>query len=372
MVLDNILMVDPLEGEFTGSLEIEDGKISKISKKERTWSYIVIPGFFDPHVHGSYGVDTMDLSKKSLEKMEEFFYSQGVTSFLPTTVSCSFETMLKALDVIKEYLDEKNVTSIFGAHLEGPYISHEKMGAQNPKYIREPNVINEIKTISEKSVLKLITMAPELEGFSESAKILISKKIVISMGHSNAKFEHVKMAYDMGVRRITHFPNALRSLHHREIGITGAGFYFDDIVLEIICDGVHLSPRMVELMYKIKGADNIILITDAISAAGLKDGVYELGGLKVFVENNVARLSNGSLAGSTLTFINAVKNFQKFTKASLKELVRVSSYNAIQDLSIDNLGRIKEGFIADLVVLDKDLNLMSTIKEGKIVYRKKP
>ena len=369
MILDSILMVDPLEGEFTGSLEIEDGKISRVSKKKRSWSFIVIPGFFDPHVHGSFGADTMDLSKKSLEKMEEFFYAQGVTSFLPTTVSCSLEDMLKALDVVEEYMNGRDVTSVLGVHLEGPYISPEKVGAQNPEYVRKPSE-KEINALLERDVLRLITMAPEIEGFSEYSKTLMNKGVVISMGHSNAKFEHVKKAYDMGVKRITHFPNALRPLHHREIGITGAGLYFDDIVLELICDGVHLSPQMVKLVYKTKGADRIILITDAISAAGLKDGVYELGGLRVFVENGVARLSNGSLAGSTLTFINAVRNFRKFTGASLKELTRVSSYNAILNLSIENLGRIKEGYIADLVVLDRDLNLIATVKRGEVVYGK--
>jgi len=362
-------MIDPLEGEFTGSLEIEDGKISKISRKERTWFLMVMPGFFDSHVHGSFGADTMDLSKKSLEKMEEFFYAQGVTSFLPTTVSCPLKDMLKALDTVEEYMSERNVTSVLGVHLEGPYISPEKAGAQNPEYIREPNE-EEVKIISKKGRLKLITMAPEIEGFSECAKELMNRGVVISMGHSNAKFEDVKKAYDIGIKRITHFPNALRPLHHREIGITGAGLYFDDITLELICDGVHLSPQMVELVYKTKGANRIILITDAISAAGLKDGVYELGGLKVFVENGIARLSNGSLAGSTLTFINAVKNFRKFTKASLKELACVSSYNTISNLSIENLGRIKEGYIADLVVLDKDLNLIATVKRGEVVYGK--
>ncbi len=179
------------------------------------------------------------------------------------------------------------------------------------------------------------------------------------MGHSNANFETAKRAYESGFKRITHFPNALSPLHHREMGMVGAGLYLD-FSLELICDGIHLSADFVRLVYKMKGAEKIILVTDSISATGLKDGKYKLGTLDVFIEDGIAKLSDGTLAGSTLTYSKALKNFQKFTGCSLKELARVSSYNSAVELRL-NVGRIENNYEAKFVLLDKELNIVKTI-----------
>ena len=363
MKLEKVLIVDPINGEFTGDIETRDKKISKVIKKDydsRDVNTIVMPGFVDPHTHAQKAIDTMHATNEEFKSWAKNNFSYGVTTFLPTTVSASKEQILKVLDNI-----EDADFSIEGVHLEGPYINKEKKGAQNPQYIRDPS-LEELKEIINDKV-RLITMAPEVNGFIEASNYLKEKNIVISLGHTSANFDIFKKAFESGVTRITHFSNALTPLHHRNIGGTGSGFYFD-FNIEMICDGIHLSPEFVMLVYKIKGADKIILITDSMAAAGLQDGEYELGGLTVTVKNNQATLSDGTIAGSTLLFNEGVKNFKRFTNCTLQELAKVSSYNALQDLHIYDRGRIEVGYYANLVILDKDLNVKETIFEGEKVF----
>ena len=206
-------------------------------------------------------------------------------------------------------------------------------------------------------------MAPEVVDEGIVSK-LEERGVRISLGHSNATYAETLKAFEEGARRITHFPNALRPLHHRELGIFGAALMMDFYV-EIISDGIHTSLDFVDLVYRIKGCDRMILVTDSISATGLEDGEYELGGLNVFVKGGIARLEDGTLAGSTLTFSRAVRNFKSFTKASLQCLSKVSSHNAAVHLGLEGKGRIKEGFDADLVVLDWDLNVLEVYKSGE-------
>jgi len=361
--LEKVLIVDPVKGEYPGDIEIKDKKIYEVIKKDYDYKdldTIVMPGFVDPHTHAQKGIDTMHATKEEFKSWARNNFSYGVTTFLPTTVSASKEQILKVL----ENIEEVN-SSIEGIHLEGPYINKEKKGAQNPQYIRDPS-LKELKEIINDKV-KLITMSPEVNGFIETIKYLKEKGIVISLGHTSANFDTFKKAFESGVKRITHFSNALTPLHHRNIGGTGSGFYFD-FNIEMICDGIHLSPEFVMLIYKIKGADKIILITDSMAAAGLEDGEYELGGLTVTVKNSKATLNDSTIAGSTLLFNEGVKNFKRFTNCTLQELAKVSSYNALQDLHIYDKGRIEEGYYANLVILDKELNVKETIFEGEKVF----
>ncbi len=347
MILEDVLIVDPIDGEYVGVIEF-DKYIENLVRKESktTFKYILMPGFIDPHIHGIKGIDTMTMTKSDYKKFREYEALEGVCYFLPTTVTTELENL-------------KNVLTVDGAnyHIEGPFISILKKGAHDEKFIVEPN-IDFLKSINL-SKIKLITMAPELNKFFETATFLQNNGIVVSIGHSNANFVTAKRAYESGFKRITHFPNALSPLHHREIGMVGAGFYLD-FSIELICDGIHLSADFVRLVYKIKGAEKIILVTDSISATGLKDGKYKLGTLDVFIEDGIAKLSDGTLAGSTLTFSKALKNFQKFTGCSLKELARVSSYNSAVELRL-NVGRIEKNYEAKFVLLDKELNVVKTI-----------
>ena len=356
MKIEGVLIVDPVDGEYVGDVHIENGKIVDIELSDKKTHFILMPGFIDIHTHGAVGVDFLE--SKDWEKVGEFFYSQGVTTFFPTSVSTSLEKML-------EFLDTAGEKGMY-AHLEGPYISIEKKGAQNPEYIREAT-LEEIEKLLEYKSLKTITLAPEvndpkvIEEFERNG-------VRVSLGHSNARYSETMEAHRAGARRITHFPNALRSLHHREIGISGAGL-LEDFYLELITDGIHVSKEMIKLLHKVKGCDRIILITDSISATGLEDGEYELGGLRVFVKDGTARLEDGTLAGSTLTFSRGLRNFREFTGCSLKCLSKISSYNAAVHMELNGKGRISKGFDADFVVLDMDLNIVEVYRNGRKFFQ---
>jgi N-acetylglucosamine-6-phosphate deacetylase len=365
--IKNVLVVDPLKGEFVGDVLWEEETIKKVTPKNSSiFEKILMPGFIDPHTHGCAGIDTMSIDDEKLERWEHFLYSQGVTSFMPTTVSAKEEEMIRVSNMIEEYIYKKPKTSVVGIHYEGPYININKKGAQNPDAVREASPREMEEILSPR--VKLITMAPEINGFYDVLPILKENGTIVSAGHSDASFEDMKRAFLNGVNRITHFPNAIRGLHHRELGGLGAGLYFD-FTLEMIVDGLHLSPEFVNLIYHLKGAQKLSLITDSISAAALEDGEYELGGLKVNVVEGKATLQDGTLAGSTLLFNNAVKNFKNFTNCSLKELAMVSSYNSAVNLHLEKVGRIEEGYKANFALLDRELNVVETYLQGEKVYQ---
>ena len=351
LIFENVLLVNPTEKEFVCDIEIENGTIINIKKKDASWKYILFPGFVDTHTHGYMGIDCMSASSKDFENWASLLEKEGVTYLFPTTVSASKISIEK---VLEEFNKAKH-PSLSGIHLEGPFVNKEKAGAQNKEFITS---FSQEKLPKNLDNVKIITAAPEIEGFEKLYSISSSKKIKISIGHSDAKFSDYSFWYRKGINRITHLPNALRPLHHREVGAVGAavllGFY-----VELIVDGIHLSPEFVKFVYKTIGPSRIILITDSISATGLGDGKYDLYGLEVYVKNNVARLSNGSLAGSTLTFSNAVKNFAKITGCSLHELSLVTSYNALKNLG--NEIKIQPGERTKFVLVDQDLNIIKTI-----------
>ncbi|HAA85161.1 MAG TPA: N-acetylglucosamine-6-phosphate deacetylase [Kosmotogaceae bacterium] len=366
MILKNVLTVDPINGERVATIEIDSGRIVSLKESfDVTSDQIVMPGFFDPHTHAAIGIDTMSLNEHKLREWEHFLYSQGVTSFLPTTVSADHEAIVSAGSFLEQYIEQHETTSVKGVHYEGPFINPSRKGAQNPSFIREASV-EEIGSLPLKSC-RLITMAPELPGFKQAIRFLAKKDVVISAGHTDATYEEMKEAYSLGCKRMTHFPNGMRGLHHREIGCVGAGIALP-MSLELIVDGIHSAPDFVKLVYSLKGPEKIILITDSMSAAGLDDGSYDLGGLDVEVRRGRATLRDGTLAGSTLLFSAAVRNFREFTDCTLIELSRVSSYNALSEVGIPDRGRVMEGFVADLVVMNKELEVLKTIMSGRVVY----
>lgn len=366
MELKSVLVVDPVDGEYTANVKISGTKIESVDRAHGNPRAIMMPGFVDTHSHGAAGVNSMKMDHAGLEKWEEFLYPHGVTFLLPSTVSALKKDMLRVADLVSSYMEEKARTSIRGVHYEGPYINVKKKGAQNPETIR-PATLKELREVLTDDVI-LVTMAPEIDGFFEALAEMKMQDVVVSIGHTDATFAQVNKAFEAGCDRMTHFPNGMNTLHHREVGCVGAGLMLP-FKLEMIVDGFHTSPEFVKLVYVIRGADNIILVTDSIDATGLEDGIYDLGGLKVTVNEGKATLDDGTIAGSTLVFDQAVRNFRKWTGCSLVELARVSSYNALTNLGIRNRGRIKEGYIADLVVMNSELNVVETILAGKTVYK---
>lgn len=337
--------------------------------------YVVVPGFIDEHVHGAAGSDAMDGTMEDLGKIANALASEGTTAFLATTMTQSPENITKALKAVKAYreLSPESGAEILGVHLEGPFISKDFVGAQPIEYVAKPSV-EVFKKYQDASgdCVRIVTLAPEVEGSTELIKYLVSQNIVASIGHTNATYVDVKKAVEVGATNLTHTYNAMKPLHHREVGTVGSGLLFDELNCECICDGIHVSGPAIQLLHKNKPADKMTLITDAMRAKHMPDGVSELGGQVVIVKNGEARLENGTLAGSVLKMNNAVKNVMKFLNLPLEEVVKLASQNPAKNLGVfDQMGSIKEGKRADFVILDKDLNVVQTVRNGKVIYTNK-
>lgn len=337
--------------------------------------YVVVPGFIDEHIHGAAGSDAMDGTMEDLGKIANALASEGTTAFLATTMTQSPENITKALKAVKAYreLSPESGAEILGVHLEGPFISKDFVGAQPIEYVAKPSV-EVFKKYQDASgdCVRIVTLAPEVEGSTELIKYLVSQNIVASIGHTNATYVDVKKAVEAGATNLTHTYNAMKPLHHREVGTVGSGLLFDELNCECICDGIHVSGPAIQLLHKNKPADKMTLITDAMRAKHMPDGVSELGGQVVIVKNGEARLENGTLAGSVLKMNNAVKNVMKFLNLPLEEVVKLASQNPAKNLGVfDQMGSIKEGKRADFVILDKDLNVVQTVRNGKVIYTNK-
>ena len=336
--------------------------------------YVVVPGFIDEHVHGAAGSDAMDGTMEDLGKIANALASEGTTAFLATTMTQSPENITKALKAVKAYreLSPESGAEILGVHLEGPFISKDFVGAQPIEYLAKPSV-EVFKKYQDASgdCVRIVTLAPEVEGSTELIKYLVSQNIVASIGHTNATYVDVKKAVEVGATNLTHTYNAMKPLHHREVGTVGSGFLFDELNCECICDGIHVSGPAIQLLHKNKPADKMTLITDAMRAKHMPDGDYELGGQPVIVKNNEARLHDGTLAGSVLKMNLAVKNVMKFLDLPLEEVVKYATINPARNLHVDDvMGSIRVGKRANLVVVDQDMNVHMTIRDGKVVYRK--
>lgn len=368
------------EGKIKGNLIIEDGLIKTLGNDttddlvELNEDLVVIPGFIDEHIHGAAGSDAMDGTIEDLKKIACALASEGTTGFLATTMTQSPENITKALRAVKEYR-ESNIpdgAEILGVHLEGPFIAKEHVGAQPLEYVAEPKV-ETFKKYEEASGnnIRIVTLAPEVPGALDLIKYLKSRNVVASVGHTGSKYEDVRKAIKAGASNATHTYNAMKGIHHREVGTVGATFLFDELNAEIICDGIHVSAPAIKLLYKNKPHDKFTLITDAMRAKHMPDGDYELGGQPVIVKNNEARLHDGTLAGSVLKMNLAVKNVMKFLDLPLEEVVKYATINPARNLHVDDvMGSIKVGKRANLVVVDQDMNVHMTIRDGKVVYRK--
>jgi len=333
--------------------------------------YIVVPGFIDKHIHGANNSDAMYPTFEHILNISKSIAREGTTSYLPTTMTQSKENIVAALKNIKSY-KEKNVqdgAEVLGVHLEGPFISKKYKGSQPEEYIL-PCDVDLFKEFQEASGdnIRHVTFAYEEDG-KEFTEYLVSQNIVASIGHSNAKATEVFEAASKGVSSATHLYNAMAGLHHREAGTLGGALLSDKISVEIIADLVHVSKEAISLVYKIKGKDHISLITDAIEAKHLPDGEYKLGGQKVNVKGNEARLESGVLAGSTLSMNQAIKNFIEVTGVSMTDAIDMATINPARVLKIENQkGSLKEGKDADFTVIDKDFNVYLTVRGGKVIY----
>jgi len=331
---------------------------------------IVSPGFIDIHVHGGAGYDTMDATPRALEAMGVFFATHGVTSFLPTTVTAGSKATLAAIRAVADY--EQSVShgaQALGIHLEGPYISAAKPGAQNPHYVRPPRP-EEYETFFALGNVKLISLAPEEPGSERLIRYAVAHGAAVAVGHSVATYDQVMAAVPWGLSQGTHTYNAMQGMHHRKPGTVGAILTCDDIYAQVIVDLVHVHPAMVKLLVRAKGLGRTVLITDAIRAAGMPDGTYELGGQQVIVADGEARLPAGNLAGSTLTMDRAVRNVMKAAGLSLPEAIRLATLTPAEAIGVsDRKGRLAPGWDADIILLDENLDVALTMVAGQVVSR---
>lgn len=329
----------------------------------------VVPGLIDIHVHGANGHDAMDATQEAMLGMSRFFAKHGVTSFLPTTVTQAPDAILRALTNIAEFDDERSGAQVMGAHLEGPYLNMDHKGAQPPEFIRPPDP-EEYQRWFTFDRLRLITLAPELDGATDLIEQGLQRGIEFALGHTGSDYEQVLSAANRGVRQATHTFNGMVGLHHRRPGTAGAVLTDDRIYAQVIADGIHLHPAVVDLLLRCKGIQQTILITDAIRATGLEDGAYELGGHEITVREGIARTKGGSLAGSTLTMDQALRNCMNFTGLPLQEVLQTATSVPARAMKCyGRKGVLAPGADADVVILDQDLNVRMTISHGRIVYK---
>jgi N-acetylglucosamine-6-phosphate deacetylase len=356
-------------------VDIETGSPSEV-KIERTLELYhargqtVIPGFIDIHVHGAVGHDSMDASPEGFAAMASFFSRHGVTGFLAATWTKPFENIYRALKAIdKAHHHPSRGAILIGAHLEGPFLNPEFSGAQDRTQIH-PASAHEFKQLLDTGIVRLITCAPEIIENQKLIKECMSRGIVVSIGHSNASYDETLQAVEMGARSITHCFNAMRPFHHREPGILGAAFLHPDLSCELIVDRIHVHPAAVRMLVAARGLERIILVTDAIRACGLADGIYDLDGRTINVQDGKVLLDNGTIAGSVLTMDAALRNFMEITGKGIEESWRTVSWNPARLLSLDKRkGTVEIGKDADLVVLSGDGAVLATIIDGRMVYK---
>lgn len=330
----------------------------------------LLPGFVDVHVHGALGADTMDAQVEALRTMATFYAQQGVTGFLPTTLTAPHADILAALEAVRQFLAEPSPgAAVLGVHLEGPYLNVDKTGAQNPQYVR-PYDPQEAQHYLDSGLLRVVSLAPEVADNRELIAACAERGITPSIAHTNATYEEARDAIAAGIRHATHTYNAMSGLHHRKPGTLGAVLEAPYVRCELIADNVHVHPAAMNLLWQAKGREGLLLITDAMAAAGMPEGRYALGALAVQVADGRATLADGTLAGSVLTMAQALRNFLAATNATLEQAWPVSSLNAARAIHrAHKTGSIALGKQADLVLLDEALDVQATLVAGRVVFQ---
>ncbi|MHA3225915.1 N-acetylglucosamine-6-phosphate deacetylase [Globicatella sulfidifaciens] len=368
-VLENVYL-EVKDGKFMGLYENDsqlNGEYTLIDYSNK----IVGPGFVETHIHGYLGKDVMDGEIEGLNTIARGLLSTGVTSWLPTTLTSSCQSLNDVCQLIGENYQNIKGAKIQGIFLEGPYFTTKHKGAQNPDYMSDP-VIEELKNWQALSnqMIKKIALAPEREHVIPFVEYAQSQNIKVGLAHSEASFKQAEKAVKAGANIFVHTYNGMSGLHHREPGMVGAAMTLEHCYAEVIADGQHVHPKAIEVLVKSRGVEEVILITDSMRAAGLGDGRSRLGEFEVEVKDGCARLvEGGSLAGSILKMNEAVKNIVDWGIVDLPSAVRMASINAAKSVGIEEkCGAIKLGFDADFIVLNQNNELEATYLNGQKVY----
>lgn len=330
----------------------------------------LFPGFIDVHIHGSVGIDVLDASAEQLCEIARFLATQGITGWLPTFVPAADENYASAVAAISQAARDSNGARVLGVHYEGPFVNSAQCGALHIEYFKTYSGPADVESLPlPVAGARLITLAPEIEGGVELVRELKSRGWVISIGHTRASLDVLDRVRDAGARHMTHFMNAMSPLHHRTPGPIAWGLSHDDVTFDVIADGIHLDPFMLRLLMKVKGASGISLISDAIAAAGKGDGDYRIWGETIQVAGRRTSNAAGSIAGSVITMLDAVRMMRSLGLSEV-ELARIASLNPARLLGVaDECGSIEVGKRADLVALDEDGNVKLTLVGGRVAFQ---
>lgn len=378
LIISNAHIISPDLDLPGASIEIEAGEIKAVHARQPELAAedtvidaggrYLMPGFVDIHAHGADGKDVCDCSRESIRHIARCKLGEGVTTWLPTTLTQPQEVLEEIADTCAHYMRSQEYVKTPGLHVEGPYINPDNAGAQNPQYVREPSW-EELSRIHRIAPVSVVSLAPEVNGALECIRDAKSAGITSSAAHSSATHEQVMNAKQSGLTHLTHFGNAMSGLHHREIGMVGSGLLDPDLKMELICDGIHLCPDFLRLVFDVKSIDQLMLITDSMSGSWIDSGVVQLGGLDVVVDKGEARLKDsGALAGSVLRYNEGLRNVFEFTGIALSELVKTTSWNQARSLGWQGVGKIEAGYCADIVILDKDFGVWKTLVDGQERY----
>lgn len=385
-IINDLIVHSENETYKNGYIKVVDGKIAEVGPVNQykhdddvkvitlSSDYQVIPGAIDIHIHGASNSDAMDATHEALSTMAETLPKEGTTSFLATTMTQTTEAIESALLNAGKYIESQSQehAEIIGIHLEGPFISPVRKGAQPEEHIVDPDVTL-FKRWQEmaKNQIKLVTLAPEQPNGLDLAAHLKATGVVASIGHSDATYDQIDEAIQAGTTHVTHLYNGMRGLHHREPGVLGAAYLRDELYVELIADGIHCRPEMIKLAYNQITSERMILITDSLRAKWLEKGTYDLGGQPVYVNETKATLSDGTLAGSILKMNDAIKNTMEYTDCSMTDIIKMTAENPAKQLRIfDRKGSIQVGKDADLVILNDRLDVEMTFCRGNLAFKK--
>ena len=384
LVIEGARVVTPGRDLGVARVRIAGGRIAAVGDDARPAegdevvaadALTLLPGFVDIHSHGRSGFDFCDATDEAFATIARDKLKDGVTSFLATGLTRPEEDLAELCRCAERCKSRGEGATCLGVHLEGPFFNREMAGAQNPDYLRKPDAAF-VKRLDAISRIRKVSLAPELEGAEDCIRCLSATGIVISGGHSAADYETFERARAAGMTHLTHFCNAMMPVHHLRPTMVTGGLLADDVFAEIITDGVHLSDPMIRLIAKAKGPDRLMVISDAMCAAGCPDGMYSLGGLRVRVADGCARLADvpydpksvvSNVAGSVALFCDCFRRYVRVTGWPLHEAVKAAGYNQLRSLGIADRGEIVPGQVADLVLLDGDLRPKITVVSGEIM-----
>lgn len=380
LLIYNAHLFTPYHAGLLGWLLVESGQIRSIGYGNppelseihtvNAQGYNLLPGFIDLHVHGAMGHELMDASPSGLEVMARFYASHGVTSFLATTWTAGRSSILKALHMVEEMQGPiPGGATLLGVHLEGPYLNPARCGAQDISLIRRAAEEEALEFLNT-DVIRLLALAPEYEENLWLIKECVRRGVTVSAAHTAANHEQMQRAAQYGITQLTHSYNAMEGLGHREPGAIGAAMTLPQIQCELIADNIHVHPAAQKILVDVKETSGVILITDAIRAAGLPEGEYMLDQRTIHIQDGAVRLPDGTLAGSVLTMERALQNVCAATGRSLSEMWLMSTLNPARAIGVSShKGSLEVGKDADLVLLDEAFNVELTVVHGEIVFK---